>query len=81
MEEDADIGRAIADQLVSEGLSPADGVLVVVEHVTIARVTVLDPAGGVDMYFRSFWSSTIDPDTQKKMAHRIVDEAHRRMGI
>jgi hypothetical protein len=81
MEEAADIGKVVADQLGAEGLIPTDGVMVVVEHVTIARVTVLTPVGGVDTHFRTMWSSTIDPGTQVDMAHRIADEAQRRMGI
>ena len=76
----ADVGRAIAEQLTEEGKIPTNAT-VLVEHVTVARVTVLRPDGTNTDEFEHMWSRNVDPDMHFGWGHRMIAEGRRRMGI
>lgn len=79
MNDRVDVGKAIGDHLETDGLLPTGGVAVVVEHVTMARVTVLHDNGRVDVQYRALRSSTIDPAAHSEMARRMVTDAQQRL--
>lgn len=76
MTDTADVGRAIADNIPI----PTDSVSVVIEHVMMARITILHANGHVDVDYQPYWSCTIDPETHADMARQLTDEARRRIG-